>query len=151
VPRPRRNGERSVLEGRFEFMNERENRRNDTTLTQEDHRKIKSTGILIHKGLLLVLSDNYLGTTFVIDKVDTVMGRGKECEFCIGDPLVSKKHCRITVDEEGNFFIEDLGSKNQTYINKRMLKKKRQLFYGDRIVVGDTIMRFFLEEKLEKK
>jgi pSer/pThr/pTyr-binding forkhead associated (FHA) protein len=132
-------------------MTEKENRKDDSTIMQEDHRKIKSTGILIRKGLLLVLSENFFGTTFVIDKVETVMGRGQECEFCIGDRLVSKKHCRIRVDTEGNFFIKDMGSKNQTFINKRKLKNERQIFYGDRIVMGDTILRFFLEEKLEKK
>ena len=132
-------------------MKEKGDHYNDSTIEQEDGRKYKSAGLLVKKGLLLVLSDNFFGTSFVIDKNETLIGRGNECDIRIADQLISKIHSKISVDEEGLFFIEDLGPKNPTHVNKRELKKKRQLLYGDRIVMGDTILRFFLEEKLEKK
>jgi hypothetical protein len=123
----------------------------DTTLTQADTRKPKSAGRLIKKGVVLILSENFFGNSFVIESIETVIGRGEECDLRIMDQLVSKVHCSITASEDGDFFIENLGSKNPTYINKKMLRKRRQLFYGDRIAMGDTILRFFLEEKLQRK
>ena len=132
-------------------MTEKRGHYNNSTIEQEDSRKYRSAGLLVKKGLLLVLSDNFFGKSFVIDKGETLIGRGKECDICILDQLISKVHSRISMDEEGLFFIEDLGPTNPTHVNKKELKKKRQLLYGDRIVMGDTILRFFLEEKLEKK
>jgi pSer/pThr/pTyr-binding forkhead associated (FHA) protein len=132
-------------------MMKEQSRSNDSTITQPEDRKFKSSGLLIKKGLFLVLSENFFGSSFVIDKDVTYIGRGKESDLRLGDPLVSKVHSKISVDEEGLFFIEDLGPKNPTHVNRKELKKRRQLLYGDRIVMGDTILRFFLEEKLEKK
>jgi pSer/pThr/pTyr-binding forkhead associated (FHA) protein len=133
------------------IMMKEQSRSNDSTITQPEDRKFKSSGLLIKKGLFLVLSENFFGSSFVIDKDVTYIGRGKESDLRLGDPLVSKVHSKISVDEEGLFFIEDLGPKNPTHVNRKELKNRRQLLYGDRIVMGDTILRFFLEEKLEKK
>jgi pSer/pThr/pTyr-binding forkhead associated (FHA) protein len=132
-------------------MKKKRNLSNDSTITQPEDRKFKSSGLLIKKGLLLVLSENFFGRSFVIDKDETLLGRGRECDFSLSDPLISKLHAKILVDEEGLFFIEDLSPKNPTHVNRKELKKRRQLLYGDRIVMGDTILRFFLEETLEKK
>ncbi|HNZ26359.1 MAG TPA: FHA domain-containing protein [Spirochaetota bacterium] len=109
--------------------------------------KIQFSSRLSKKGVLLVLSSNFLGASFVVGSRDSVIGRGNGCDFIIKDPLISKEHCRITVDENEKFFIEDLLSTNSTFINGKELKKKIQLTYGDRITMGKTILRFFLEEK----
>jgi pSer/pThr/pTyr-binding forkhead associated (FHA) protein len=126
-------------------------RRNGTTIVQRNGKKFKSAGLLVKKGVLIVVSDNFFGETSVIEKVETVIGRGRECDICLLDPLISKIHCKIIADDEGNFFIEDLGPKNPTHVNRKVLKKRRPLLYGDRVVMGETIVRFLLEEKLEKK
>ncbi|OHD05391.1 MAG: hypothetical protein A2Y34_09975 [Spirochaetes bacterium GWC1_27_15] len=113
--------------------------------------KITKNSILSNKGILVVLSPNFLGKTFIIDKQKIIIGRSDECDFVIKDPLISKEHCQITIDDNEQFFIEDLGSRNSTYLNGKELKKKTQIFYTDKILIGDTITRFFIEEKLEKK
>jgi pSer/pThr/pTyr-binding forkhead associated (FHA) protein len=79
----------------------------------------------------------------------TVIGRSYDCEIIIDDPLVSKKHCQILFEEDKKFYIEDIGSKNSTFLNEKVVKKKEHIIYGDRIIIGNTIMRFYLEEKLE--
>jgi len=123
----------------------------DETLIKEDKRKVRSSGYLIKKGVLLALSDNLFGRSFIIDRDCMTIGRSENCDILIEDPLVSKRHCMICVDDEENFFLEDLGSKNSTYINKKRIKKRTRILYGDRIALGNTILRFFLEEKLHKK
>jgi pSer/pThr/pTyr-binding forkhead associated (FHA) protein len=123
---------------------------NETTVFLEK-RKLKGAGRLKNRGLLVVVSENFFGKSFVVKESMTIIGRRAKCDIQIGDPLVSKVHCVVTADNEGNFFIEDLDSKNSTFLNRKAVKKKSQVFYGDRIVIGNTILRFFLEEKVEAR
>jgi hypothetical protein len=57
---------------------------------------------------------------------------------------VSRRHARIVL-RGGNYFIEDLGSTNGTFINRgrRLLPGDRQpLRDGDEVIVGKTFLRF---------
>jgi len=59
---------------------------------------------------------------------------------------VSRRHARISVND-GEYFIEDLGSTNGTFINRgrRLVPGDRQsLRDGDEIIVGKTFLRFHL-------
>lgn len=59
---------------------------------------------------------------------------------------VSRRHARITM-LDGNYFVEDLGSTNGTFVNrgKRLPAGERQpLKDGDEIIVGKTFLRFKL-------
>jgi pSer/pThr/pTyr-binding forkhead associated (FHA) protein len=59
---------------------------------------------------------------------------------------VSRRHARITMND-GQYFLEDLGSTNGTFINrgKRLAPGTRQpLNDGDEIIVGKTFLRFQL-------
>lgn len=124
----------------------------DTLNTESsDKLKVGGSSLLEKKGVLLILSSNFLGKTFIIDKPRVVIGRSDNADFSIKDSLISKEHCLITVTEDNKFFIEDLNSTNSTFLNGKELKKKSQIFYGERIVIGETIIRFYLEEKLERK
>lgn len=115
----------------------------------QQHKKRKST-ILKEKAVLLILSTEELGRTFVIDSDEITIGRNPNCDIRLNDPEVSGEHCRITVPAERTFIIEDLDSTNGTFINKKALKKQTQLFYSDRLVLGKTVLRFFLEETLNE-
>jgi serine/threonine-protein kinase len=60
---------------------------------------------------------------FVVKEGDIVLiGRSSETDFRIADHLVSRKHCRIGLGAEG-FWVEDLGSRNGTYLNGKRIKK----------------------------
>jgi pSer/pThr/pTyr-binding forkhead associated (FHA) protein len=126
------------------------NEQNPATQLSEKQKNISSS-FLSSRGVLLVLSSNFLGKTFIIDKPKNIIGRQDTCDFLINDPLISKEHCVIILDEEGKFFIEDLHSKNATYVNGKAIKKRTQIFYSDKIVTGSTIIRFYHEEKQVKK
>jgi pSer/pThr/pTyr-binding forkhead associated (FHA) protein len=123
----------------------------DATQVDIDPQKFSYSAALGRKGLLVVMSREAFGVSFVIDRASVVLGRQKDCEFVIDDPLLSRRHSLITADPKGDFFIEDLNSTNATFLNSRKLQKKSRLQYGDRIVLGNTILRFYLEEELGKK
>ena len=58
-----------------------------------------------------------------------LIGRGKHCDLIINSGKVSREHAAIT--REGNvWFIEDLGSSNGTWFDKRRISR-RQIEEGD--------------------
>jgi predicted component of type VI protein secretion system len=63
------------------------------------------------------------------------LGRGKDNEIIIKDPYISKKHLKI-VKDEGNYYLEDLGSANGTFLNGDKVLDVVKLKNGDRIRIG---------------
>jgi two-component system, cell cycle response regulator len=122
----------------------------EETIIQENTGKKKKNSFLSGRGVLVALSSENLGQSYIIDKEEVLIGRDSSCEIILEDPLVSKIHSRITMEEDKIFRIEDLGSTNGTYLNKKKLSKPAQIYYSDRIMFGSTIFRFFLEETLDK-
>lgn len=120
------------------------------TRISRDAQKFRYSAALGKKALLVILSRNGFGSTFVIDRPRSVLGRQSDCEFVIDDPLLSRRHCSVSLNENGEYILEDLNSTNATYLNSRKLAEKSRLSYGDRIVIGSTILRFFLEEQIDK-
>ncbi|HEQ72036.1 MAG TPA: FHA domain-containing protein, partial [Spirochaetia bacterium] len=84
-------------------------------------------------------------------KNELILGRNEECDIAVRDDLLSRRHCRITKNDHGEYVIEDLSSTNSTWLNSKELKAPATLRYGDRLLVGNTIFRFFLEEEVEKR
>ena len=118
------------------------------TLLGQHRQKLKSSELCTHKAVLLILSDNFFGKAFTISKAEFTIGRNTHCDITLNDPLISAEHCKIEIGEDGKYYIEDIGSTNFTFLNRKKLKKKAHLLYGDRIVIGNTILRFFLEEEV---
>src|SRR5436853_7587249 len=58
------------------------------------------------------------GETFLLDRHATTIGRSPECDIFLDDVTVSRRHA-IVSHREGNLEIEDLGSLNGTYLNRR--------------------------------
>jgi pSer/pThr/pTyr-binding forkhead associated (FHA) protein len=128
--------------------NQNEDRTSETFHEQKKHR-LRSSGLLTSRAVLIVVSENYFGEAFVISEPEMVVGRSEKCGIRLKDKHISALHCTISVGEDCKYYIEDLDSTNSTFINRKELKKKVQLFYGDRIVIGKTIFRFLVEEKIE--
>jgi putative nucleotidyltransferase with HDIG domain len=78
-----------------------------------------------------------------------VLGRGDSAEVRLMQSKVSRCHCRITF-ENGFYSIEDLDSKNGTWVNNRRIHKAI-LFHHDRITVGSTEFRFVLEAGISEE
>lgn len=81
-----------------------------------------------------------------IGRWDADGGIFPEIDLDADDPeaKVSRRHARI-MRREGEYFVEDLGSTNGTFINRgrRLLPGDRQpLRDGDEIIVGKTFLRF---------
>ena len=121
------------------------------TLTEAGTGKLKASGLLGRGGLLVAVSREQFGESRVLTDSPLVVGRHGDCDFVLRDPLLSRRHFRISVDPDGEFILEDLGSKNATFLNAREVHGPERLHYGDRIVAGNTVLRFLLEEQVERK
>jgi hypothetical protein len=74
---------------------------------------------------------------------ECVIGRKqtREVAFAVNDGSISSKHAKLHRTADG-FYIEDLGSKNGTFVNGEKVTEKRLLADGDLIRLGKVIMTF---------
>jgi pSer/pThr/pTyr-binding forkhead associated (FHA) protein len=70
-----------------------------------------------------------------------VIGRGTDTSIWIDAPGVSRHHARIVIRGD-EATIEDLGSKNGTYVAGERVTAPRRLDDGDQIRLGSVVVRF---------
>jgi len=70
-----------------------------------------------------------------------VIGRGADASVLIDATGVSRHHARILIDG-GDATLEDLGSKNGTYVAGERVTNPRRLRDGDQIRVGSVVVTF---------
>lgn len=70
-----------------------------------------------------------------------IIGRGKKATIKIDDSFLSLTHCQIWY-EDGEWRLEDLGSKNGTYVNDTLIDEEVMLDSGDIISVCDLEFQF---------
>lgn len=103
--------------------------------------------------MLVIERGRSVGKQFMLSDLDSQIGRWDadggvfpDVDLDSDDPeaKVSRRHARITL-REGQYFVEDLGSTNGTFVNrgKRLMPGVRhELKDGDEIIVGKTFLRF---------
>jgi DNA-binding winged helix-turn-helix (wHTH) protein len=72
---------------------------------------------------------------------ENVIGRDPDGALWIDHPSVSRRHARILVGD-GKARLDDLGSKNGTYVGGQRVAKKTLLSDGDEIRIGPETMVF---------
>jgi pSer/pThr/pTyr-binding forkhead associated (FHA) protein len=78
------------------------------------------------------------GETHTIDREVTV-GRGGGCALVLSDDTyVSQLHARL-FPQNGEGYVEDLGSTNGTYVNGKQIKGVTRLKRGDEVQFGQTV------------
>ena len=70
---------------------------------------------------------------------ELVLGRGERCHVVLDDTYVSNVHARI-FDKDGRVLVEDLGSTNGTYLNRRRITSPMEVHRGDQVKVGKTVL-----------
>jgi phosphoserine phosphatase RsbU/P len=90
---------------------------------------------------LRMLHGEVSGQFYRLDREVTVLGRDAACEIVLPDQEVSKRHARITRQDDG-YSIEDLQSTNGTKVGDRDLTEIRLLEDGDLIQIGDFRLAF---------
>ena len=81
-----------------------------------------------------------VGETFHPSDERTVVGRSPECEIFLDDVTVSRRHAVLARRDDG-FYINDLGSLNGTYVNRRRVESAK-LSDGDDVQIGKYRLTF---------
>lgn len=66
--------------------------------------------------VILKVLANHANLRQIVLPAVAVIGRATDCQLKIASPLVSRRHCRVTVNRDCAW-IEDLGSANGTFVN----------------------------------
>jgi DNA-binding winged helix-turn-helix (wHTH) protein len=78
---------------------------------------------------------------FLLQTGENVLGRGEDARVRIDAPGVSRRHARIVLTEDGAT-IEDLASKNGTFVGERPVEGPTALHDGDRLRLGRQLLTF---------
>jgi hypothetical protein len=78
------------------------------------------------------------GRTYPLTDEITV-GRAAGCQVTIEDTYASQLHARVFL-RDGTVYVEDLGSTNGTYLNRRKVTGPMVLQRGDKLQIGNTVL-----------
>jgi pilus assembly protein CpaF len=77
------------------------------------------------------------------ETTELTVGRVQGNELMLPKGNVSKRHARVLY-RDGRFIVTDLNSTNGTYVNRRRITQATIVREGDRIYVGDFVLRIEL-------
>jgi DNA-binding winged helix-turn-helix (wHTH) protein len=76
---------------------------------------------------------------------ENVLGREGPGVILLKSGAVSRRHARIAIDARGAV-VEDLGSKNGTYVNDRRVEGPTPVVEGDQVRIGSLLFTFRLSQ-----
>jgi hypothetical protein len=85
----------------------------------------------------------FAGRTHEVASARVALGRSRGCEIRVPDLNVSRRHAEVR-NNDGAYWIVDLGSTNGTEVNGERIERER-LRDGDRITLGSTEIVFGLQ------
>ena len=80
------------------------------------------------------------GETFALDGEKITVGRSPECDIFLDDVTVSRRHAIVSRRDDG-YYINDLGSLNGTFVNRRRVESAK-LSDGDDVQIGKYRLTF---------
>ena len=93
--------------------------------------------------ILTVIEGKYNNQYWVLDKPEMTLGRDEVCDIVVPERQISRQHLRLYKDED-RFYLEDLESKNGTWINGQRLQGDHEIFDGDEIHIALAIRLRFI-------
>jgi pSer/pThr/pTyr-binding forkhead associated (FHA) protein len=79
------------------------------------------------------------GENVSLDDAPLLIGRGSDAAIRLDDDYVSTRHARIAASGD-QWFIEDLGSTNGTYLGSQRLTQPATLQLGSQVRIGKTTL-----------
>ncbi len=88
---------------------------------------------------LLVTGGPLVGTSLKLSGADIIIGRSPASTLVLQDEYASSRHARLRCSD-GQWWIDDLGSTNGTYVDDERLVEPRKLGLGDNVRIGQTTL-----------
>ena len=97
---------------------------------------------------LVVMKGKLLGRKYDLEKEQSIIGRSSDAEISIKEDDISRHHARLTVEAGGRVLVEDLGSTNGTFVNKKKMDRS-YLVDGDQLQCGNTLFKFLSQGSVD--
>jgi pSer/pThr/pTyr-binding forkhead associated (FHA) protein len=97
-----------------------------------------------YQASLVIVGGHSTGMEYTLTAAYSVIGRDKEADVMLKDPLVSRQHA-VVIYHNGNYVLKDLDSTNGTHL-KGANVKQADLRHGDTFRVGETTLQFVLDD-----
>ena len=81
------------------------------------------------------------GQIFPIEGDCSLLGRHPDCDIVLDSGAVSRQHARVT-KVAGHYYVEDLHSRNGTFVNGRAVVGRHLLADNDELVICDLVFTF---------
>jgi hypothetical protein len=94
--------------------------------------------------VLILREGQGMGTRWMIDRDSMIIGREEDCDIVLPSRQVSRNHARIRRSGRRHI-LEDLGSKNRTFVNGQELTEPYTLQDGDEIQVALSFKLYFVD------
>jgi pSer/pThr/pTyr-binding forkhead associated (FHA) protein len=88
---------------------------------------------------VVVTEGGNVGERAELDHAPILIGRGSDAAIKLDDDYVSTRHARIAASGD-QWFVEDLGSTNGTYIGTVRITQPTTITLGTQIRIGKTIL-----------
>ena len=80
--------------------------------------------------------------SFSIEEI--IIGRDPTCELQLDEKTISGRHARL-IYQYTHWWIEDLGSRNGTFLNDELISEPRVLTNNDKLRIGNTSFQVYIE------
>ena len=87
---------------------------------------------------MVVEPADQLGQVYLLGD-ELTLGRAAGCQVTVDDTYVSQIHARVFA-RDGQYLVEDLGSTNGTYLNRKKVAGPMVMQQGDHLQVGNTVL-----------
>jgi serine phosphatase RsbU (regulator of sigma subunit) len=91
--------------------------------------------------LLQVLKGPTPGQQFKLDREKSILGRHPDCDIVLDVGAISRQHAQILMVGP-DFFVQDLQSRNGTFVNGQQVHEMHRLEENDRIKICDLLFTF---------
>ncbi|WP_131784228.1 FHA domain-containing protein FhaB/FipA [Protofrankia symbiont of Coriaria ruscifolia] len=88
---------------------------------------------------LVVTKGHLAGTTLPLGPAPVTIGRAQDSTLVLEDDFASARHARL-VPHDGQWFVEDLGSTNGTYLDRTKVTSPMPVPLGAPVRIGKTVL-----------
>ena len=107
----------------------------------------------LRRPVLVVIQGQCLGLAVPLTNDTTIIGRGSTADIILRDTISSRQHAQISrlVTQDGcvEYYVSDMGSTNGTHLNGVRVMSSQLLQDGDKINVGEHLLKFALLDEFE--